>query len=150
MAKNKFSEKLKEGISAKEIEEFTYRHSFEVFSLITLIIATISSCWGFFTGAKMSLYFVALGAMGAIISPISIERFLRRIYSFGFKQEKSTQIIFGCVKIIIALFIPFVVYGAIGLLAGTSLHYYFRRDQIINENKTSKSEHGHHDGGDHD
>jgi hypothetical protein len=40
-----------------------------------------------------------------------------------------TQLILGSVKIIIAIFIPFALFAIMGLLAGTSYHYYTRRGQ---------------------
>ena len=62
MSKNKFSEKLKEGVTVKEIEEFARNHTMEVFSVLAIIIATITSCWDYFTGPGLSLFFAALGA----------------------------------------------------------------------------------------
>jgi hypothetical protein len=50
-----------------------------------------------------------------------------------------TQIIIGIVKIIVALFIPFIFFGVMGLLAGTSYHYYTRHAQITGEVKAPKN-----------
>lgn len=150
MNKNKFSEKLKEGVSVKEIEDFARQHSIEVFSVLAIIIATITSCWDFFlSGPKSTLFFTALGALIAILFPIPVERALKQLYSFCFKQEKSTQMILGAVKIVIAIFIPFAIFAIVGLLAGSSYHYYIRHAQIMQENKPSKSSHS-SEGGEHD
>jgi len=140
MGKNKFSEKLKEGISVREIEEFARHHTIEAFSILAIIIATITSCWDYFTGPRLSIFFAALGAIVTILFPVPIERYLKQLYSFTLKQEKSTQMIIGVVKIIVAIFIPFVLFGLIGLLAGSSYHYYIRHAQIMSENKPSQSE----------
>ena len=43
--------------------------------------------------------------------------------------------VLGGVKIVIALFLPFVYFGFLGLLAGSSYHYYIRHSQIVEENK---------------
>jgi len=149
MGKNKFSEKLKEGVSVKEIEEFARHHTVEVFSVLAIIIATITSSWDYFTGPRLSLFFAALGTVVTILFPVPIERGLKQLYSYALKQEKSTQIIIGATKIVVAIFIPFILFGIVGLLAGSSYHYYIRHAQIMNENRPSKQERK-EDGGEHD
>ena len=149
MSMNKFTEKLKEGVSVKEIEDFTRQHTIEVFSILAIIIATITSCWDFFTGPKISVFFFALGAIVSILFPVVIERALKQLYNFMLKQEKSTQLILGAVKIVIAIFIPFILFAVLGLLAGSSYHYYIRHAQIVKENKPSKPGRG-IEGGEHD
>lgn len=149
MNKNKFTDKLKEGVSVKEIEEFTRKHTTEVFMVLALIIATASSCWDFFTGPRLTIFFMALGSAIAVLFPVQIDRGLKRLYGFAFKQEKTTQIIIGAVKIVIAIFIPFLFFGILGLLAGSSYHYYVRQADIMSHqepNKGSKTP----DPGEHD
>lgn len=148
MGKNKFSEKLKEGVSVKEIEEFARHHTIEVFSVLAIIIATITSCWDYFTGPKLSIFFLALGTVVTILFPVPIERMLKQLYGFALKQEKSTQLMLGAVKIVVALFVPFILFGVVGLLAGSSYHYYIRHAQIMKENTPSKPKRG--EGGEHD
>ena len=47
-----------------------------------------------------------------------------------------TQLILGIVKIVVALFIPFFIFGGVGLFsAGTSYHYYTRHAQVMDSNK---------------
>jgi hypothetical protein len=45
-----------------------------------------------------------------------------------------TEIIFGAVKIVVAIFIPFIYFAFLGFLAGNSYHYYIRHAQIISDN----------------
>jgi len=150
MSKNKFTEKLKEGVSVKEIEEFTRQHMMEVFSVAAVIIATITSCWDFFlSGPKITLFFTALGMIVSILFPVPVERWLKQLYNFSFKQEKSTQMILGAVKIVVAIFIPFILFAVLGLLAGSSYHYYTRHAQIMNANKPANPNRG-AEGGEHD
>jgi Kef-type K+ transport system membrane component KefB len=146
MNKNKFTEKLKEGVSAKEIEDFVRNHTTEVFSILAVVIAAASSCWSFFLGGpKLAVFFAAVTCIAAILFPVAIERLLKQLYDFTLKQEKSTQLILGAVKLVIALFIPFAIFAIVGLLAGTSYHYYVRHAQIVVENRPfkSKSKKGH-------
>lgn len=139
MNKKNFGNKLKEGVSVQEIEEFARKHTTEVFSVLALIIGAISSTFDFFTGPGWTIFFTALGAIVAIFFPAPIEKGLKQLYSFTFKQEKTTEIILGGVKIVIAIFVPFLYFGLLGLLAGTSFHYYIRHAQIMSENRPSRS-----------
>lgn len=139
MGKNKFTEKLKEGVSVHEIEEFARQHTMEAFSVLAIIIATVTSSWNFFLGGpKIALFFVALGMIATILFPVPVERWLKQLYGFPLKQEKSTQMILGAVKIVAAIFIPFIIFAVVGLLAGSSYHFYVRHAQIVNENKPPK------------
>jgi len=149
MDKNKVADKLKEGVSVKEIEDFTRKHTTEVFSVLAIIVATASSCWDFFTGPKMTIFFTALGCILAVLFPVQVERGLKQFYNFVLKQEKTTQMIVGAVKVVIGIFIPFLLFGILGLLAGTSYHYFVRQAQILFQNHPRKggksAEPGEHD-----
>jgi uncharacterized membrane protein len=138
MTKNKLTEKLKEGISVTELEDFTRRHTVEVFSILAIIIATITSCWDFFTGPKLSIFFMALSAVCSILFPAPIERGLKQLFNFVLKQEKSTQMILGAVNLVVAIFVPFILFALLGLLAGSSFHYFVRHAQAMRENLPPK------------
>ena len=60
MDKNKFTDKLKEGVSVHEIESFARKHTSEVFPVLAIVIGSISSMFDFFTGAGFSIFFVAV------------------------------------------------------------------------------------------
>lgn len=139
MDKGRFSDKIKEGISVNEIEGFANKHTTEAFSMIALIIAAISSSFDFFTGPRFALLFLVIGTLVSIIFPLQIERGLKQFYAFTFKQEKMTEIIFGIVKIVVALFIPFLYFGFVGLLAGASYHYFIRHGQIAKANEPKQA-----------
>lgn len=127
----KFSDKLKEGVSVREIEDFARKYTTEVFCILAIIIATISSCWDFFlNGPKFALFFAAVGAILSILFPMPIEHAIKRMMHFTFKQEKSTQIILGVVELVIALFVPFLIFAFVGLLAGTAYQYFVRHAQL--------------------
>jgi len=126
MAKNKLTEKLKEGVSVDEIEHFARKYTMEVFTVAALLVGAITSSWDFFTGPKLTILLFTLGSVLGVFFPAPVERGLKQLYSFTYKQEKTTQMIFGAVQIVVAIFIPFVLFGVFGLLAGTSYHYYTR------------------------
>jgi hypothetical protein len=145
MTKNKLIDKFKEGVSVDELEGFARRHTTEVFSTLALIIGAISSSFDFFTGPKLTIFFLTIGILLGIFFPAPVEKALKQLYTFTFKQEKMTEIILGCVKILIAIFIPFINFGLTGLLAGTSYHYYIRHAQIVNDNKPKEFKKNSHD-----
>lgn len=122
----KFTDKLKEGISVEEIESFTRKHTTEVFTLLSIAIGAISSAFHFFTGPGLTIFSAAIGMIAAVLFPAHVDKLIKRYYSFCLKQEKSTQMILGAVKIVLGLFIPFVLFAGVGLLAGSSYHYFSR------------------------
>lgn len=141
MAKN-IMDKIKEGVSVQEVEDFARKYTTEVFSVLAIVIGSISSMYDFFTGPKMTIAFLAIGVILGVFFPAPVEKGLKQFFSFSYKQEKMTQMILGLVKIVVALFIPFILFGFIGLLAGTSYHYYTRHAQIMSENRPQKSKRG--------
>ena len=149
MDKNKFTDKLKEGVSVQELESFARKHTTEAFSVLAILIAAISSAFDFFTGPGMTILFIAIGTIVAIFFPAPVEKGLKQLYRFTYKQEKTTEIILGGVKIVVAIFIPFLYFGLLGLLAGTSYHYYLRHSQIMSNNMPKGPRHG-HSGDEHD
>jgi len=121
MAK-KVTEKIKEGVSVEEIEKFARKYTNEVFLILALIIATISSIFGFFTGPTWSLIFAGLLAIVGIALPVQVGKFLKKLLKFQAVSPKTTIIIIGIVRIVLGIFIPFILFAEIGLLAGYSFH----------------------------
>lgn len=138
----KLMDKFKEGVSVQEMEDFARKYTTEVFSVLAIVIGAVSSMYDFFTGPKLTIAFVTIGLILGVFFPAPVERGLKQFYSFSYKQEKMTQMILGCVKIVVGLFIPFFLFGAVGLLAGTSYHYYTRHAQIMSDNKPNKPHRG--------
>ncbi len=138
MDKKDIMGKLKDGISVQEMEDFARKYVTEIFTVAAIAIGAISSMFDFFTGPSLTILFLAIGAIIGIFFPSQTEKGLKQIYTFAFKQEKMTQMILGGVKIVVALFIPFLLFGLIGLLAGTSYHYYTRHAQMMGDAKSSK------------
>jgi hypothetical protein len=141
----KLMDKIKEGVTVQEVEDFARKYTMEVFFIVAIAFASISSMYDFFTGAKLSIFFAVVGLALGIFLPSPVEKALKQFYAFSHKQEKTTQLILGCVQVIVGLFVPFVLFCGIGLLAGTSYHYYTRHAQMTSENKSS---HRHHSSSD--
>ena len=114
--------KIKEGVSVEEIENFTRKYMWEVFSALAVIVASISSTFNFFSGAGWSIMLAGLGTLISIIIPTHMDKLFDKFYLFINKQQKPSQIILGIVEIVIALFLPFVIFAFLGLLAGIAWH----------------------------
>ena len=120
--KEKLSEKIKEGVSVQELENYARKYTTEVFLIVAIIIAAISSAFGFFTGPSWSIFFAALCAIISIAIPTKIEPIMKKVIHIAFKKEKSTEIIVGIIRVVVAIFIPFILFAEIGLLAGLAFH----------------------------
>ncbi|MFA5250873.1 MAG: hypothetical protein WC371_05650 [Parachlamydiales bacterium] len=127
--KNPFA-KIKEGVSVEELETFARKYTTEVFLILAVIIATISSIFDFFTGPGWSLSFTGIGAILSLAFPETIVKIQRKILDLIAKPEKSMQITVGIVRLIIALFIPFFLFAEMGFLAGLGFHRYMRHSAM--------------------
>ena len=137
--KQKMTDLIKEGVSVQEIENFARKYTSEVFTALAIIIASISGMLDFFWKPSWSIGFCGLGAVIAIIFPIQIEIAMQKLYGFIAKQEKATEIIVGIVRLVIAIFIPLIIFAGIGLHAGTAYHIY-TRNSSGKENPEKKEE----------
>jgi hypothetical protein len=120
--KEKIKERFKEGVSVEEIEKFARKYTNEVFIILSLIIATISSIFGFFNGPSWSVFSMGLLAIIGLALPEQVSSFVKKLIKMQAQAEKATMIVLGIVRIIFGIFIPFVLFAELGLLAGYSFH----------------------------
>jgi hypothetical protein len=135
----KLMDKIKDGVSVQEVEDFARKHTTEVFLVLSIVIASISSMYDFFVGPKLAIFFLALGLIFGVFYPVPVEKKLKQFYNFFYRQEKLNQFVLSFVQIVVSLFIPFIIFGCIGLLGGTSYHYYTRNAQVSGDNKSHKN-----------
>lgn len=147
--KQKMSDMLKDGVSVQEIETFARKYTTEVFLVLAILIASISSIFDFFSGPGWSIAFAGVCMIIAVLLPDQIEKGMKKLFSFSSKNEKSMQIIIGIVRIVIAIFIPFIIFGLLGLLAGTSFHLHMKNATANKSHKDSDEHKGHSDEGEH-
>lgn len=119
--------KFKSGISTQQMEDFAHKYTPEVFGICALFVGTISSLFDFFTNSNWSILFFAVGTILGIVFAADVEMKLRRIYHFISNQDKTTEMILGGIKIVVALFLPFLFFGFLGLFAGTSYRHHLRQ-----------------------
>lgn len=110
------SKKSKEGVSVSEIEKFAKKHRFEVFFALTFILACFFSfiMWG--TGLAISL--ASLGALLGVIFPAQVELACKKTFHFVYKQEDVTQLILAGVCLILAIFLPPLIFFLLGANGG--------------------------------
>lgn len=111
----------KKGVSVKEIEEFTKKHRYEVFFCALFILALIFGLVGHF-GRGWSIFFSMGGAIAGVVFPNKVESFVTMIFRFIFKQEKTIQLVLGAVVLLLAIFLPFLIFLVLGLVGGRVMH----------------------------
>lgn len=117
--------KLKEGVSVREIEEFAKKHRFEVFFALLFGFACIFSLIGYFS-AGWSVLLMTGGGILSVLMPQKMEELLKTAFSFVFKQDKTVQIVMAVVSLIFAVFIPFLVFFLLGVAGGRKLHQHLQ------------------------
>ena len=124
MAEKKLTDKIKDSLSFHDLDGFSRKHSTEIFTAVALAIAMISSSWDFFTGPKLTIFVFVLSMIISIFFPEPVQTVIKKMWGFFNMQEKTTQYMLDGARIVIAIFVPFILLGAFGLLAGLSFHYY--------------------------
>lgn len=113
--------KMKEGISVKEIEIFAKKHRYEVFFCLLFIVACIFGVIGHFR-AGWSIILTGVGGILSIVFPAQVDMLLKKAFRFTFTQDLTIQIVLGVVSLIIAIFVPFVILFIMGCFGGRAMH----------------------------
>lgn len=115
MAENKNNE----GITVKEIERLAKKHRFEVFFCLSFLFACFFSF--IFFGIGWAILLASIGGILGVLLPQKIDQMTRKMFQFVFKQESTSQLIFGIVLLIVSIFLPPLVFLLIGMHGGKSL-----------------------------
>ena len=108
----------KEGVSVKEIENFTKKHRFEVILCLAFVLACLFS---FVFFHFLVLICMAVGGILGVLMPKKIENISKSIMSFVFKQEQITQFILAGVLLLVSIFLPFITFLLLALHGGKDL-----------------------------
>lgn len=125
MRKNKIdiNSKMKEGFS--EVEKFTHKHLVETLTVVAIIVATFSGWMHFFIGTMgWSILFLAIGSIAGLFAPTQMDAIMMKIYSFSRGKGRTGVIVAEAIKIAVALLIPFLYFGFMGVMSGTAFQYY--------------------------
>lgn len=124
MQKNKIDlDKMREGLSG--VERFAHKHMIETLTVAAVLVAALSSWIHLFVGTlAWSVLFLVIGSALGIFLPNRMDMVMKKIYSFSRGGSSVTLYVAEGVKIGIALFLPFVYFAFLGVMAGTAYHYY--------------------------
>lgn len=122
--------KYKEGVSVKELESFAKKHRFEVFFCLAFLLSCFFS-FVFFSG--WSVILMAIGGILGVVFPAQTDGILKRCSLFFHKQEDLTQLILGVAGLVIAIFLPLIIFFALGACGGKQIN-------ILSESPMSKKE----------
>lgn len=111
--------KKKEGISVKDIENFTRQHRFEVFFCLAFVLAFFFALIMY--GPWLSVLATIVGASVGILLPQKSSDFSKKLFAFFRKQESTTQLVLGVVLLILAIFLPPLIFLFIGLHGGKEI-----------------------------
>ncbi|MDR2539105.1 MAG: hypothetical protein LBC45_00525 [Chlamydiales bacterium] len=119
--------KSKEGVSVKEIETFAKQYRFEFFFCLAFALAFLfalimySRVWSI--GAS------ALGGILGVLFSRKVVYFSKAVLHFLFRQEKTTQFVLAIVALILAIFLPPLIFLLLGLHGGKDLYHVTREIQ---------------------
>jgi len=112
----------KEGVSVQEIENFAKKYKIQLFFSLAFVLACFFSYVFFSPG--WSMFLAAAGGILGIVFPTHVEKLVSKAFHFVGKQEKITQIVLGVVYLVLAVFVPFVIFFTLGIMGamGISAH----------------------------
>lgn len=114
-------EHKKEGVSVKELQNFVMKNKFEVFYCLLFVFATLFTL--VFWGPILSIFLAGIGGIIGVLLPARVELFSRKILGQVSKQEKTTQMIFGIIGLILAIFVAPLIFLFLGLHGGKSMSH---------------------------
>jgi hypothetical protein len=113
--------KMKQGMSVKEIENFARQHRFEVFFCLLFGFACLFSFMNFLAPG-WSIFFAAAGAILSVVLPGKVEMILRKLMKFVFGQDTKMLLVFGVFALVLAVFLPWLVFALLGLFGGKAAY----------------------------
>jgi hypothetical protein len=116
----KQSDEKKEGITVEQLENFGKSHRIEIFFCIIFILSSI--CSFFLFGPGWSIYAAGLGGIIAVWMPRHVGSLALATFHFCVAQHKVTKIVIAVFGLIVAIFLPPLVFLCIGAMAGRGFH----------------------------
>lgn len=115
------------GNKASNLGRFAHKHTVEVLTAVAVLLGAFSAWthlfWGNLAG---SMLFLVVGSIVGLFWAYPVDHLMKRIYQISGGQNRMMMLIAEGVKILIALFIPFLYFAFVGLMGGTAYQYYIR------------------------
>lgn len=112
--------KIKEGVSVQELENFGKKYTTEIFLVLYFVLAALLA--KFFFGPMWNIFLAGIGGILGVLLPMKVEKAVRGVFQFVNKQEKITRLILGIVGLIVAFFLPPLIFFFTGLIGGSGMH----------------------------
>ncbi|HSX26961.1 MAG TPA: hypothetical protein VLE89_08160 [Chlamydiales bacterium] len=108
-----------------DIKHFVRKHISETLTVAAFVLGGLSA-WRelFYGGIGLTLFFLVVCAALAIFFPVQVDSVLKKFYELTHKKDKTSEIIVGSCTAVVAFLLPFIFFGMVGLLAGSSYHYF--------------------------
>ena len=119
--------KSKEGVSVKEIETFAKQHRFEFFFCLAFALAFLFALIMY--SCAWSIGASALGGILGVLFSRKVAYFSKAVLNFLFRQERTTQFVLAIVVLILAIFLPPLIFLLLGLHGGKDLYHLARETQ---------------------
>lgn len=113
--------KLTGGMSVQELENFGKKYRFEIFFVLYLVFATISSFLHLLFAQGWSIILAALGGVLGLWFSHRVEKGATVCFSFVFKQEKATKTILAVGGAVLSLIVAPLPFFLLGLLGGSGI-----------------------------
>ncbi len=126
----------KDGMSVKEIENFARKYTYEVFFSLVFILASFFSMAMF--GVTWCIYLACLGGILGVWFPVKVEKAVRSVFQFVNKQQKPTMLVLGVLGLVVAIFLPPLVFFVLGLMGGKALYRFAMHGSGSSNNINSK------------
>lgn len=109
---------MKEGFTMQEIEQFGKTHKMSILLSAVFLVSAICNMlfWD-----SLSIWLIALGAIGGLCFPEHISGFLLKTAGFIGKQERTVRLVFAGVALALAIVFPPLHFLIAGLIAGVGL-----------------------------
>lgn len=118
--REEMDKKLKEGVSVQELENFGKKYHFEIFFACYFVLATLLT-FRFF-GVSWSIFLAGVGGVLGIWLPHKVGKAAKGVFRFVYKQEKVTKWILAVVGLVIAFFLPPLIFFFLGLFGAAGIY----------------------------
>lgn len=115
------------GNKASNLGRFAHKHTVEVLTAVAVLIGAFSAWTHLFWGTlSWSMLFLVVGSIVGLFWAYPVDHLMKKIYRVSGGQNRMMMLVAEGIKILIALFIPFLYFAFIGLMGGTAYQYYIR------------------------
>jgi hypothetical protein len=110
--------------SFPHVEKFARKYTTETLMVTAILVGALSAWAHFFMGGiGLTVIFMVAGAVSGIFFPTTVDYSIKRVFALS-AGNKTGEMVAEGIKIAVALFLPFIYFGFLGLLVGTAYHHY--------------------------